>query len=76
MNPPLLWDCMPAILAFAFGMFAFGGLVGLLAGYCWGSARTSGQDGDDRRRLVQTINNQQETIERLRNEVKFGMSVD
>lgn len=73
--PLLLWDNMPGILGLAFGMFGLGLFVGIVAGFWWGRARTSGDD-NGWRKLCETINDQQAEIERLRGELRHGLSID
>lgn len=74
-EPALLLDYMPHILTLGFGMFVLGMVIGFIAGFWRGRVRTSGDD-NGWRRLCETINDQQATIEKLRYEVKNCISID
>jgi len=54
---------------------AFCGVIAFVAGFWWGSKRTSG-DTCAIQDLCDRYNALEEECERLRNEIKYGLSVD
>jgi hypothetical protein len=74
-TPPLLFDYIGAIMAFAAFTFAIGLCGGMVAGFSWGSMRTSG-DTIAVQDLCERYNALQEENEALKRELKYGLSTD
>ena len=74
-DPMTVIDAMPAILCAMFFTGAFCGVFAFVAGFWWGSKRTSGetcaiQDLCDRYNALEAEN------EQLREELKYNLSID
>ena len=72
---PLLWDHMGGILLAMAISGGFGVACGLFIGYGWGSTRTSGETCAIQD-LCERYNSLEAECERLREEVKHGLSID